>query len=441
VILLPLLLWACTPRPGGDSAGPPDSEPPGSSWGLEAHIDEVVGSLLRLRWEQPQADTVRAGWLDGETWALGPALELEAGMQETVLLGVPFDVQVQVRLEGLGGASEILSVGTGALPGELEHGAVLVGDGVIGAASPPWFLSSSVGMTQGESHSLILDRQGRIVWALASPEGRLTLQPRVARDGGAMLLDHNSFYGSLDGGTGSEVLRLAIDGTEQGRSATPGLHHGFAEAAGGGLAWGATDGGGHDTLELLDVEGSRRSLWDCEPFFASLGVTQACQNNGVATVEGGGFLVSLFGTDSLVELDAEGQVTRWFGQLPGAWDFEPADSAFWFQHGAHYTEAGTLLLSSHRAGMSEQLVVREYQLDAHGERLIQLASFGDGDRLDASLGGSVQRLSSGATLHGTGDAGRIRLFDADGSLAWEAELPDSYLGRVSAIEDLYALLP
>ena len=87
-------------------------------------------------------------------------------------------------------------------------------------------------------------------------------------------------------------------------------------------------------------------------------------------------------------------------------------------------------------------MVREYSVDDGGERLTQIWSHGDDERIEAPLGGSVARLPGGNTLHNTGNAGRIRELTPNGELVWELTFPDgTYLGRATPIEDLYALLP
>ena len=438
-----LLLLACSPDPGMDSPELGDSESAEDDWALEVRVDETIGSLLWVSWQQPEADSVRVNWLDSQSWVEGPSEEHEAGPQEALLLGVPYGVEVQVFLEGRHGRSETLTVATDPLPEGLAHGELSTLEASAELPSMGGVLTSSVGMTQGESWSLILDGIGRIVWALRSPDGRLTLQPRISQDGSALLIDHNSFYGSLDGGAASQVQRLGIDGTEIAVHDTPGLHHGFTDTVDGAIAWGATDGSSYDSLELLDPDGTQHQLWDCADFFADLGVEQACQNNGLAwDAASDRFLVSLFATNSLVELDGDGQAQRWFGLLPGAWTFSETGTAFWWQHGAHFTDTGTLLLSTHSSAIGDEIMVREYSLDEGSEVLTQLWSHGDDDRIEAPLGGSVERLPGGNTLHNTGNASRIREITPTGELVWEVSFPDgTYLGRVSPIEDLYALLP
>ena len=441
------LLLACSHDSGLDT-WPRDSGPTGT-WvaGLEARIDEEIGSLVWLSWDQLGPGIPRVEWQDGETWIAGPVVQGGAGPKEQLVLGVPFGTEVWLRVVSTGDgepqASDQVAISTAALPEGQAHGSVLAHEQDRCDPALGWVFTSSVGMTQGESWSLILDRQGRVVWTLRSPEGRLTLQPRVSADGGALLIDHNSFYGSLDGGEASRVQRLAIDGTPLASHATPGLHHGFTETSDGRIAWGATDGSHYDTLQVLDHDGQQRTLWDCAGFFASLDLEQACQNNGLAWHQASdSFLVSLFSTNALVQIDAQGEPLRWFGQLPGAWDFAHSGQAFWFQHGAQLTQAGTLLLSTHASALTDEVMVREYTLDEEAQRLEQVWSHGQGQGLQAPLGGDVHRLPGGDTLHSTGSGSRIREITPEGEVVWDLAMPTgTYLGRTTPIEDLYTLLP
>jgi hypothetical protein len=435
-----LVLLACGHDPWVDSSTPGDSAPGAESWSLEARLDEVVGSLVWLSWVQPEAGSARVEWLDGESWVAGPAEELDAGPQERGVPGIPFGTDARLRVVLNDDCSEPTDVSTAPLPEGLAHASLTVDVEDAWDGSVAFALTSVVGMGHGGSHTVVLDRRGRVVWALASPEGWLTMQPRPGRDGTSLLVDHNSFYGSLDGGEASRVLRIDLAGSEREAWDTPGLHHAFAETA-DGLAWSATEGDGHDQLALLAWDGTRGTLWDCEPFMAELGVEQACQANGVSWDEvGERWLLSFFSTNSVVELDAAGEPTRWFGALPGAWELAVGSQGFHWQHDAQYTAAGTLLLSTHGSALNDEIVAREYRLDDEARQLAEIASLGEG--LQAPYGGSVQRLASGHTLHGTGSGGRIREFDEDGALVWEIDLgAGTYLGKASALEELWALLP
>jgi hypothetical protein len=144
-----------------------------------------------------------------------------------------------------------------------------------------------------------------------------------------------------------------------------------------------------------------------------------------------------------VEIDPEaGEATRWFGHLPGAWGFDPEDSAFWWQHGAHLTEAGTLLVSTRSAEEGEETLVREYALDEEARLLRQVWSFGEGQGIYGEVMGEAWRLGNGNTLHNYGSGTRVREVTPEGDLVWDVTFSSgTFLGRTTPIEDLWALAP
>ncbi len=414
---------------------------------VSASVHSDIGSLVTVQWEQREPGSSQVAFsADGEAWLQSPAEDRQAGAQQALLLGLPFGVEARFQVVFDGQPGEEHSIETGPLPEGLPELEIASSEQSLWDSATRYLLTSHVqlddeGAADG-TLSLILDRQGRVVWAWRGPAGRLSLQPRLARDARSLLVDLNSFYGAFDGGVASQVVALAIDGSEIQRWDTPGLHHTFTET-GEGIAWAATDGD-HDSLERVDELGEQQRLWHCEPFHQELGLEQACQANGLAwDAASERYLLSFFSTHSVVEVDGlGGQATRWFGQLPGAWSFDPAGSAFWWQHGAHCTADGTLLLSTQESALDRETLVREYALDAGAEALVQTWSFGDGEGIYGAQGGEVHRLGNGNTLHNYGSGARVREVTAAGDLAWDLVAPSgTYLGRTSPIEDLYALLP
>ncbi len=442
VLILGALVLAC--RPSADSV-PPEGDTDALAFisSLDARLHDEIESLLWLSWEQAEAGTVHAEHsLDGETWVAGPTTSRDAGSQQQLVTGIPYGMQAQLRVVLDGVPSDAIEVQTGPLPDGLPTAEVLASDASAWSPALRYALTSSVGMDRAQGWTFILDREGRVVWALPSPVGRVTMQPRLARSGDALLIDHNSFYGAYDGGEDSQVVRVGLEGEVQATHPTPGLHHAFTELSDGRIAWGATDGDEHDSLQILEADGTQTSLWDCADFHESLAVSEACQSNGLSWHESSQrFLFSFFTTATVVEIDAEGATQRWFGQVPGGWGTEPESAAFWWQHSPHYTEAGTLLLSTRASALEDETVVREYSLDSGAEVLEQVWSFGDGQGVYAPLGGDTLRLPEGNTLHGFGSGGRVREITPAGNLVWEIQVEaGTYLGWVTPVRDLYALL-
>ena len=422
---------------------------------ITASLNERIESVVYLDWEQHQTGTA---WVefsgDGESWLTSPAQTVDAGHQQAMLLGIPYDVEAQYRLvfdDGEGESlteSQLGTIQTGQQPDGVPTLEVLAAQEdrwdpdtqyVLGSIDELSDLGTSVA-----TWVFVFDRQGRVVWAWGTPKERATIHPRLSWDGTDLLIDCNSFYALFDNGAESQIARLKIDGTEVAWYDAPGLHHPFTDAPDGSLLWGAADGWGQ-TLERLHPDGTQEQLWVCSDFYDTIGYDDSyCSSNTVTWDEPSGHvLFSLYSSDSVVELDpTTGESLRWFGHLPDAWSFDPEDSAFWWQHGVHYTEAGTLLVSAKETENGDETVVREYELDEDSQALVQVWSFGDGEGVYGPEMGEAHRLPNGNTLHNYGSGARVREITPEGVVVWDLTFSSgTYLGRTTPIDDLYAFAP
>ncbi len=453
--LPPLLLLLMAARCGPDDTGPGETDTPPeieAATALAAEVHASIGSLVVAGWDQLEACSGRVAYRFGDDpWTAAPEVDLDIGPQEQLLLGIPYAAELEIRLEqdceAGSWTSASVAMQTDPLPEGLPHGGLI--SAVEGAWDPSWaFILTSIDSREDatspdDTWTIIVDRQGRTVWALPSQAFRVTYAPRVAADGASLLLDQNSFWSIFDGGLESQVVRVDLEGNELEAYDTPGLHHPYTELPDGTLAWGAVDGM-TETLELLEPGAEQRTLWSCYGFHQQVGSMLPCSANTVNWDEGrGSYLISFFSTDTVVEVDAtSGESLRWFGHLPGSWAFEPEDSAFYWQHGPIFTPAGTLLTSSHDAEPGQEILVREYELDADAETLREIWSFGLGEGLFGDEMGEAWRLPGGNTMHNLGTAQRLREITPDGEVVWDLGWSrGSFIGRSEGIEDLYALLP
>ncbi|MFH1463527.1 MAG: hypothetical protein ABIO70_04000 [Pseudomonadota bacterium] len=437
---LALLLLSGACEPPRDSAAPTDP----SAW-----TDPVYGSLVWVAWEQPDDATISVAYrVDDEDWRETPATARAAGPQEQLLLGLPFDAEVvwEVRSDGA-------FLGTGTLrtdpaPAALPQVEILASVPELQDPSIRWILGSVDELdTAGTSEAtwvFLLDRLGRYVWARRTETGRGTLQAHLANDGRALLLDLDSFWAAFDRGAASQVERVTIDGRIEQVWDTPGLHHPFTEPEPDTIAWGAWGDGSEDLLEI-GAGGATRTTWRCDDYRTAVGLPGAlCSSNTLNWFpDRGTYLFSFYTTNTVVEIHRDsGESRRWFGEMPGSWRFDPPESQFYWQHGATWTDAGTLLLST-RSGRSEDCtVVREYAPDPRVRTLRQVWSYGEEECLFASVLGEAHRLPGGNTLHNVGNALRLREITPDGQLAWDLTWPDSsVLLRTEPLESLDPLLP
>ena len=419
---------------------------------VQVRLHETIHSLAYISWEQLEPATV---WVEfgpsGDPRQHSPSLELEPGPQETLLLGLPYDTKAGYRVlaegDGFSWASDEGLLQTGEQPSGVPSMEVLEVDEAHIDPTTRFLLASiealnTFGVPVG-SWSFVFDRMGRVVWALETPPGRATIHARLSYDGGDLLIDHNSFYGIFDWGAASQVARIKIDGTQLALYDTPGLHHPFTDLPDGSLVYAAT-ADTYDSIVQLHPTGEVETLWACQPFQQGLGVDQYCTSNSLVWHEPSQrFLISFYSSDTVVEVDPQaGEATRWFGHLPGAWGFEPQESAFWWQHGAHLTDSGTLLVSTKIADGGEETVVREYTLDPDAQLLRQLWTFGEGQGIYGNVMGEAHRLGNGNTLHNYGSGTRVREITPAGEVVWDVTFSSgTYLGRTTPIADLYALAP
>ncbi len=417
--------------------------------GVSARLHPDFGSLVYVSWEQLAQATGHVEYrFDDEDWLQSPSRALEVGSQEQLLLGIPYDRDVSYRVVNDFGdgelASDVFDIQTDPPPDGVPLATLLSADPKLWEPTLEYLVTCLVKWGGGiTAYSIIVDRQGRLLWALEAPSGFVTMYVRPSYDGTAILVDHNSFWGSFDGGDTSQVLRMKLDGTVLATYDTPGLHHSFTELADGSLVWGASDRQ-DERLDQIDPDGSVHTIWSCQDFYDSQGISGECGSNTVFWDEDADtFLFSFYSTDSIIEIDhATGNTLRWFGQLDRAWQFQPDDSAFWWQHGCSYTGTGTLLVSTHKSEHSDVGVVREYTLDSDTQTLLETWNFGLEDEILAHEMGEAHRLAGGNTLHNYGSTPRVREATPEGEVVWDLEWGNGfYIGRSTPVEDLYSMAP
>ena len=393
---------------------------------------EVQGSLVLASWEQPvDGDPVVAFRVADEDWRVVPARARAAGAQQQWLPGLPFEVEVEVRVGGEQAfvTTEPAQVGAPTF--------TATGDPDLQDPDVQFVLLSTE--TDTGMGTFIVDRQGRVVWERATPARRTTLHPRVGGDGRTLLIDHNTFWALFDGGAESSIVRVDLLGDLE-EIATPGLHHPFVERADGVLAWSAINGT-NDLLVERTPDGETSTLWSCLDFLEDRGSMGECGANTLwYDADAERYLFSFYSLETVFEIDGTtGETLRWFGHAGGAWDFDGAP--FWWQHGAYYTEAGTLLVSSKDEDEARETVVREYALDPDSEVLELVWEAGVGEGVYGSVMGEAYRLDSGNTLHNLGSAARVREYDTDSVVVWDLSWDANTLGRSEPLGDLFALLP
>lgn len=431
------------------------TEPPALS-DFSSTLDDDQRSIVIVSWSQDgPANVVVEFGVDGEEVRTTPVRTLDAGPHEELLLGLPYDVGVTWRV--------VASTATGTTEGPYQDAATdpLPGgfpEGLLETSDPSaWdpdmdYVVTSVsgsGTFGGTWWLMILDRQGRTVWARVSPDDRVSWYPRVNPTGTSLLLDANSYWATFDGGAASEIVEMKIDGTVVEAWPAPGLHHSFTQLPDGSLAWGSYVGGlgaYEENVLVMDPAGNVDVVMQCGDWLDSIGErTNMCGSNTVYYHEPTNhLLVSWFTFEAITEIDlANNEVVRTFGHVNGAYDFSPANSAFWYQHGPTITDDGNLVVSTHVSDFDDELVVREYEVDDATDTLVEVWNVGVGQGVTGQQMGEAHRLPSGNTLHNFGTNAHLREYTTDGDVVWEMDWAlESSIGRSEPIlVDLYDLAP
>ncbi len=454
-----LLLLACTPKdpavvdsgsPDGGSSdgGTPDGGTPDELSAITWRVNETVGSVLHVSWQQPSAAT---SWLEfqieGEEWRQSPPRDREAGLQEELILGVPYDTTILFRVVAGEETSEDQAATTDPLPAGAPVPSLLLAEPSAWGEEDRWLLlgisKSNDGFESAGFFKYILDRQGRIVWAHETPDGLRTMYMQPSQDGSELLWDQTTFWTTFDEGAASVVYRWKIDGTVLETIPTPGLHHTFRQMPDGTLAWGGFDGT-DEVLRERAPDGSVRVVWNCSEYWAAMGSRMQCDGNAMTyNVDDDTWYYSSDNENTVVEIQREtGEVIRSFGQLAGSYAFSEGSGNFWKQHSPSRTPEGTLLISTHESQSSREMRAREYEIDDATRTLREVWSCGDGSGIEAPFMGEAHRLENGNTLLNYGGGGAIREVTRDCEVVWELHWGDrNMISRSVFLADLYAFAP
>jgi hypothetical protein len=454
-------LLACRGPGALEAPSPPASSPPGETSetgttippadvALALSQHPAVGSLVVASWEQPLEATTRVEYsFDEGVWLASPERLTAAGPAQQLLRGIPYDAQVRARVVwDTGSVSDEASTATAPLPAGFPVPTLLSSEPGAVWSGGQWLLGSinadGGGWNEGRYWMFILDRQGRVVWTMRGLEQNFTIYLHLSRDG-EILWDEATFWSSFDRGASSKIRRMALDGTVTEVIDAPGMHHCFLEMPDGSIVWGAAEDFDSERLLRRWPDGTVTTIWDCAPFYASLGLDDWCHTNSIVYDEPTNTFLMSFPTEDtfVLEIDATtGEELRWFGHIPQSWAFDSPTSAFQYQHGVTWTEERTLLMSSQQGPDNIDALVREYTLDEESQTLTQIWAIGAGDGITARHAGEAHRLPGGNTLHNTGTTPRVRELTAEGQVVWDLAFEgDRLLGRTIWLSDLYALAP
>jgi hypothetical protein len=425
---------------------------------LSARLHETIPSIVYVSWTQVQeTDSVWVEYsFDGEDPEQTPEIAGTLGSHEQIVLGVPYDTDLawRVVVEDKGESSvEGGPIRTGEAPENLPAIALDVSD-ESGWESAGRFLLTSVSENDPwatlvpEFWVVLVDRKGRYVWAVPADSRSWTLYPKPSRDGTAILYDDSLYWTVFDGGVGSLVHRIKLDGTELRTWSTPGLAHSFDDLSDTTIAW-FRSGRSGDRLVVNEGIASPVVVWDCQDWVDHSDLARAnCGANAVFWNEDlGTYTISLWSHETVLEYDPSSDEVLWYSDPVGGHGYTVSpDDAIWdWQHETRLLSADRLLLSSGvdplPAGGYSATAAYEYEIDHDAGSMELVWSYVSEPEFAATYKGAVVRLDGGNTLQSYGSAAGIKEITPESEVVWQVrfERPsnDLWIGRAFWLEDLY----
>jgi hypothetical protein len=409
---------------------------------LSWELHDEVRAFVEVSWTQADAETVHIEWMvDEGIWETAPDVDGVAGVNEQLIVGIPYGETAHWRVMGNEGSTLGLEIQTEDPPASLPVARVA-------AAFPDaWlqegrYLLTSISeqeggwSTSGPFWTVIFDRSGRPVWARTTGFRQWTLYATVAKAGDHILFDE---FDSLFGDGNEWLYRSYLDEVIE-IVPIPGFHHAFVEHEDGTLAWGSREhGGGEALVERAPGQSDETVVWTCNDNWPEAGWGYCASNCLWYEPSRNTYLYSFYSHETVVEIDrSTGDTLWWAGGVDGGYDFLPDYTQFYWQHGVSYTDTGTLLVSTHSRTGSTNLA-REYVVDHDARALTEIWNY-DAEAL-ANTNGDTWKLANGNILHTLGSASQVKEVEPDGRVVWNLDFDSSFLmGRSEWITDMYVLL-
>jgi hypothetical protein len=453
--LLALALVACS--------GPED--PDGGVTELEASLAADLNTVVQLSWS---SDLPGDSWVEyaaeGQPALITPVVRDSTDHHHAELLGLPPFSAVHFQVFTDEGDAVVTAEGdiqTAGLPAELPDFDAMFHKPE--AVSPePWIAATIIG---DNCWVVILDRDGTVLWYRDVDVDPRLLPMSIERDPAGPSLRVGRFF--IDFPTmakdpecpASELLGLDMLAQDLEAIDLGVAHHDMVTLPDGTVAtigldvrpWYDPDRDEEvlvvaDTLVEVDPDGGRHevfSAWDWGEPQVHERFYQVREDIGDWTHGNGlhydpatdSYLLSLGMINTVLRIErGTGSVLQAYGDA--GWPVTEG-MGFYYQHDPHWTEQGTLLMSSW-VGPESRVMAIEYEVDEEQGELREIWSYGKDEGFTSIAGGQVLRLDNGNTLLNTGYRGLLVEVTPEGQPVWElAAQAGSVFGEVIFFEDLY----
>jgi hypothetical protein len=412
--------------------------------GVTSEIAAAIPTVVTVEWE---TDLTTTGWVEfGVDGALDHQTSItDSGLQhEALLLGMPADSEVSYRVmaETDDGVTEgdIQTVTTGTMPLGLPE-TTTTGDSAGSYMILPW-----LGVSSG---IMILDPQGQLVWWYPDQSGLQIYRARLSLDGESIIFNRGSISG--DPSEDSQLVRVALDGSEEVTVDIPLLAHDFVELEDGTI--GAMvieireDAEGEeirgDAIVEIAPDGTQTTLWSAwdswDPEMSSgdpgdVGWTFA--NALDYDPDDNAWLLSVRNFSSIVQISRETGTVDWgLGGVVN--DFDVEGTPFLHQHQFDASEDRILVFDNDGLAGNQSRVV-EYSFDEDARTASEIWSYVPNPSVYCFVLGDVERIEGDDRLITWSAVGTIDRVSAAGDLLFQLTTPLGYaLGFNSLEPSLY----
>jgi hypothetical protein len=398
-------------------------------YNLEVQVAEDAPTVLEVTFDAP-ADVV--AWIeyglsspDESTTSSSTA----AGNHSISVIGGGAYTEVMMRVvvesDGEQFKSGVFSATTeGLMPGTPTF------EVTVDNYDPPQDAVLLMGVYNDPSYLVMLNFDGDVVWS------RSTGTSQEGYGLGVLPVDGEIHYNFFEKGINDGAYgKMSLTGEKLSIEDTPGGHHFFSISPDGEPVWIKDDVrsigneevvGDQIVVGLGEDARSIFSTWDHFTFEPNPGTAPEWTHANWVEYhpDRDSYLISTAYTDTLVEMDTEGNPLRIFGGRRAAagdsdYVFDDPGSLFSRPHGINWTSKGDLLVFSTIQNVSS--VIR-YEINDDTGVMIERWRFGEEYGYEAMALGEVHELSDGNILIGWGSVGLIQVVDpTTNTVLWEAQ--------------------
>jgi len=417
---------------------------------VEATVSEDIETVVKLEW-QTQEPT--RGYVEyGTTRELGLETPLEADETRdhaALLLGLTQETVVYYRVVSWdgdsAGASDIGSIETGRVPADIPEMEV-EGDG-----HDDFIVVPVLGNTSAVT---ILNPAGDIVWYHTEDRDLDFYRARLSLDGTSVIYNAASVSG--DPAEDSELVKVALDGSETTSIPVPLLAHDFVEFRDGDetrlaamvVEYREIDGNEvrGDRIVEIDEDGNQKtvfSVFDCFDPAVDQGdsseqgwtFANALDYDGAEDA----YYLGLRNFSSIVKVPrATGECEWVLGTTASTFEFASGSARFLHQH-QFQVNGNRILVMDNDGALETESRVLEYELDFEAGVATEVWSYVADPSVYTFVLGEPQRFADGSTFINWSAAGQLERLDENDERVWKLNTRAGYVFGFHQLADtLYA---